>query len=134
MSHVIKNQHKVKQSNTVEKNENEIKNFKKKLKKKDFFCISFLPQIGKHCCLWCLISKEEMKLPIEIQDPSLLRSIQSLSSLEEFQSNEAKPLQSKRFSRMLMILFSTFPLNRYLQFRLNSSLLDRYTLMMNISQ
>ena len=33
---------------------------------------------GKHCCLWCLITKEDLQAPLEQRGPFPLRSVENI--------------------------------------------------------
>lgn len=76
--------------------------------------IRHLQYPGRHCCLWCLISQDQLKVAPDIRGPVQLRTIQGIcSDHKRFEEAGSILKNVKKFHNCLNPpFFSNFPLSQ----------------------
>ena len=84
-----------------------------------FICI----YIGRHCCIYCDISKDSMRMPRDERPPSRQRSLQTLDEdLHRFNANGSTLFKAKLFNNVIDEPMFRIPLTQViiLQFAINN--------------
>ena len=70
--------------------------------------------LGRHCCLWCLITQEQLKLPPSTRGPVTARTTKSISEdYEKFQKAGANPKMVKHYNNCVnKPFFPSMPLSQ----------------------
>ncbi|KAJ8018893.1 hypothetical protein HOLleu_42856 [Holothuria leucospilota] len=75
-----------------------------------FVCIN---KTGRHCCLWCTVTKEQMRVPLDQRGQYPLRCLDTIrEDLKKFQDNGARPSTAKEFRNVIDEPLFDIPLNQ----------------------
>ena len=71
--------------------------------------------LGRHCCLWCTIKGESLKLPREVRGRSTPRTLSSIKSdYERFCANGSDIKKAKHFNNVIDVTFFDVELDQVL--------------------
>lgn len=76
-------------------------------------CTVLLFQIGRHCCLWCHATKQQMQQSTVASESSEPRTLGTLQrDLAAFRQNGSRPDKSKHFNNVIEEPIFSIPLDQ----------------------
>lgn len=82
-------------------------------KEKQMCIIIIFLNEGRHCCLFCTVTSQEMQLPIEQQNNKQVRTLESLNfDLENFQREGGDVKKAKFFNNVIHKRYFNVPLDQ----------------------
>ena len=75
--------------------------------------VTLIPHTGRHCCLYCTVSKQEMHLPKAKRQAAMPRTLESMADdLRNFRRNGSKSVNAKMFNNVVRSPILPIPLNQ----------------------